>query len=189
MQTEQPTNKNETQRSWEIKDFRIISESWDKHRISDGSVLRARVFLTGVMLETSIVEIESKLRAGEKPRIGLNFRTKNIIEVEAPPELRGKPDMKQMSNAEMKDSIIQKDMPFTTIQQAWNVYEIEGGIILKLRMSPVSIRKTNKFEDRGMPIYNVESSIELSADVLEYLKAFKEKIKQEKESPTFKPVS
>ena len=51
-------------------------------------------------------------------------------------------------------------MDFKTVRQSWNIYELENGIKIKLRLSITSISKTNKFDGHGMPIYTIDSSIE-----------------------------
>lgn len=181
------TKNNINEKKWEVTDFKIIKESWDKHKLSDNSILKARVILAGVMLETKLEEIEAKVRAGEKPRLGLNFRTRNIFEIESPIALRGPPDTKQYSNEELKKSITDRDMDFKTFQQSWNVYELENGIGLKLRISIVSVNKTNKFDERGMPVYFIESSIELKADLPEQFKKLDQKT-IDPEELTFKPI-
>ena len=74
---------NINKKLWAVSDFKIISETWDKHKTKDGSLLKARVILTSVRLETSLNEIEARVRAGEKPKIGLTFRTKNNIQTKS----------------------------------------------------------------------------------------------------------
>lgn len=183
-----PVINNEI-KNWEITDFKIKSETWDKHKLADNSILRARVLLTGIMLETSIDECEAKLKAGQKPKFGLNFRTRTIFEIESPPELRGAPDKNIYSNDELRKAIIENDMDFSTIQQGWNVYEANGGIILKLRMSITAVHKTNKFEDRGMPVYFIESNVEMKTELPIKLVPPIKKMPTAKESLTFKPIT
>lgn len=180
---------NINKKLWAVSDFKIISETWDKHKTKDGSLLKARVILTSVRLETSLNEIEARVRAGEKPKIGLTFRTKNFFEIESPPELRGNPDTKQYSNEELRASITETDTDFNTIQQSWNSYELENGMTLKIRISIVQLNKTSKFDDRGMPVYFVESSVELKTELPDHLKELAQKIKKDAETLTFKPVS
>jgi hypothetical protein len=189
-QQEQTIGTNaKNQKLWAVSDFKIISETWDKHKIKDGSLLKARVILSSVMLETSLNEIEARVRAGEKPKIGLAFRTRNFFEIESPPELRGEPDTKQYSNEELRASTIETDMDFNTIQQSWNSYELENGITLKVRISIVQVNKTSKFDDRGIPVYFIESSVDLKTELPEHLKELSQKIKKDAESVTFKPVT
>lgn len=188
--TEIEEQKNEKEMR-EFVDFTIINEAWDLHKLSDKSILRARVLLTGVMLDGKIEEIESILKSSDKPLLGMTFRTKNVFEVEPPINLRGLPDNKQYSNEELRACITEKDIDFETIKQSWNIYELKNGIRLKLRMSIVTVHKTNKLDARGMPIYLMESSIELKTELPESLEKIlaEKKSKQAHESTTFKPIS
>lgn len=172
-------------------DFTIVNETWDSYTLEDGSVLRARAFLTGLMLDSKIDDIEALLRSQNKPKLGMTFRTKQIYEVEPPLELRATPDTKKYSNEELKACISVADIDFQTTKQSWNVYELKNGIKLKLRLSIVTISKTNKFDERGMPIYVIDSSIEIKTELPEVLKNIltEKKANIVKESPTFKPIS
>ena len=60
---------------------------------------------------------------------------------------------------------------------------------LKIRISIVQLNKTSKFDDRGMPVYFVESSVELKTELPDHLKELAQKIKKDAETLTFKPVS
>ena len=180
--------KKDVQNLWQVNDFKIINETWDKHILSDGTTLRARAILAGVMLEKSLDELEARIRVGEKPKLGLNFRTRNFFEIDSPSELRGQPEKKAYSNEELKKSITEKDIDFKTVQQAWNVYETTNGIILKLRISIVSVNKTSKFDERGMPVYFVESGIELKTEIPERLKKLSQNM-PDQGVLTFKPIT
>ena len=81
------------------------------------------------------------------------------------------------------------DMDFNTIQQSWNSYELENGITLKVRISIVQVNKTSKFDERGIPVYFIESSVDLKTELPEHLKELSQKIKKDAESVTFKPVT
>jgi len=156
--------------------FRIAKEDWSLYRIEDGSILRARVLLAGVLSDGNLEDIEKQIVAGQKPKLGLTFRSRNLFEIEPPPELRGTPDSKMYPIEELKKSIVDEEMDFETMKETWNLYELENGVILKMRISPVAISKTSKFESAGMPIYTVDSSMDVKAEMPEHLrKLLKEK--------------
>lgn len=145
----------------EFVDFKIIHEDWDLHKLEDNSLLRSRVFLTGVLLEKeSLSKLVEQMEAKEKPVLAMIFRTKHHFEVEPPISLRGLPDSKTYPVAELRSYIVDEDIDFKTTRQAWNIYELENGIKIKLRLSVTAVSRTNKFDSYGMPIYVIDSNIE-----------------------------
>jgi hypothetical protein len=156
--------------------FRTAKEEWGLYKIEDGSVLRAKVLLTGVLIEGNLDEMENQIKAGQKPKLGLTFRPSNLFAVESPPELRGTPDPTIYPIEELRGSIVKEDMDFETMKETWNLYELENGIVLKMRISPTAISKTNKFESAGMPLYTVDASIDVKVEMPEHIrKLLKEK--------------
>lgn len=155
--------------------FKIKKEGWNLYEIEDGTLLRARVLLTGVLIEDKLEEIVKQLEQKQKPKFGLNFRSRHIFVVESPPELRGKPNPKTYTPAELNSHIINEDMDFETLKEVWNTYELENGITLKTRLSAVTVNKTSKFESAGMPIYTVNLNIDFKVDFPENLQKLLEK--------------
>jgi hypothetical protein len=171
-------------------DFKVVSESWDLYKIDDGSVLRARPLLSGVMLDGIIEDIETQLKEQKEPKLGMTFRAKQMFEVEPPVELRGNPDRKKYSNQELRECISSPDMNFETTKQSWNIYELKNGLKIKLRLSVTAIAKTSKFDERGLPIYLIDFNMEIKSELPEPIKKIlaEKKAKTPVESPTFKPI-
>lgn len=142
-------------------DFKVRREGWNFYKIEDGTLLKARVILTGILSSNKLDEIVKKLRRKQKPRLGFQIQPRVILAVESPPKLRGKPDSRTYTPKELKSSIIGKDMDFETIKEVWNLYDGNSGIQIKTRLSVVSISKTDKFESVGMPLYTVDSNIDV----------------------------
>ena len=150
----------------EFADFKIIEEEWDLHKLHDGSLLRSRVILTGVLLhEKDLKKIIGKIEAGQEPLHGMTFRAKHFFEVEPLSSLRGSPDRKSYPISELRSCIVDEDIDFRTTRQSWNVYELENGIKIKLRLSVTSISRTSKFDSYGMPIYIIDSNIEGKTEI------------------------
>lgn len=150
--------------------FRIKRESWNLYRIEDGTLLRARALLTGVLIEGKLEEMVKQLKPGQKPKMGLKFRSRNIFTAESPAELRGKPDSKTYTTAELKSFIVDEDMDFETMREVWNLYELENGITLKVRLSVVTVNKTNKFESAGMPIYTIDLNTYIKVELPNHIR-------------------
>lgn len=161
--------------------FKIKREGWNLYKIEDRSLIKARVFLTGVLMEDKIEKIVEQFKPGQKPKSGLSIRSRHIFTTESPPELRGKPDPKKCTIAELNSNIVSEDMDFETMREVWNVYEVENGITLKARLSVLTVNKTSKFESAGMPIYTINSNIDIKMELPEKLrKKLEEKKKGEK---------
>lgn len=139
--------------------FKIKREDWNLYKIEDGSLLRGRVVLSGVLAE-DLEKIEKKIKMEQRPELKLKFRSDRIFAIEAPPELRGPPDFNIYTIEELRRFIINEDLDFETIKETWNLYELENGIILKLRLSPTTIRRTSKFDSGGMPIYLIDAVVD-----------------------------
>ena len=150
--------------------FEINKEGWNLYKIEDGTLLKARVLLLGILMENKLEEIVKQLKPDEKPKLELAFHSKQIFSVESPLELRGTPDSKTYTIAELRGFIVNKDVDFETIREVWNIYELENKITIKFKIAPVVVSKTNKFDRAGMPIYVVDSNIFSKTELPDHLR-------------------
>lgn len=148
--------------------FEVKREGWSLYKIEDGSLLRARVILSGFLMQSGHESIAEQIKQGKKPEITVNFRSRTLFAVESPPKLRGEPNPKPYTIKELKESIIDEDMDFETIKEVWNLYELENGITLKARLSVVAINKTDKFDNTGVPAYTVDSSVDVKVQLSDH---------------------
>jgi len=149
--------------------FKIKREDWNLYKIEDGSLLRGRVVLSGVLMKDS-EQIEENIEEKRKTKPKLIFRSDRIFAIEAPPELRGPPDFNRYTTDQLKSFIVEEDLDFETIKETWNVYELDNGIIFKLRLSPTTISRTSKFDSGGMPIYLIDATVEAKIKLPENIK-------------------
>jgi len=160
--------------------FKIKHEDWNLYRIEDGSLLRGRIVLSGVLVEGS-ENIKEKVKKNRKSELKLTFRSNRIFAIESPPESRGPPDFNRYTTKELRSFIVREDLDFETIKEIWNVYELENGIRLKLRLSPTSISRTSKFDSGGIPIYLIDAvmnaKIQLPEDMRKIIRKSIEKQK------------
>jgi hypothetical protein len=155
----------------EFADFKVIHENWDLHELNNNSLLRSRVILSGVLQDKEKIDkLIEQMKGEKKPVLAMAFRTRQHFEVEAPPSSRGLPDSKTYSIDELKSCIVDEDIDFKTTQQSWNIYELESGIRIKLRLSVTALSRTNKFDGFGMPIYIIDSNIEGKTELPKSLK-------------------
>jgi replication initiation and membrane attachment protein DnaB len=155
----------------DFADFKIVHEDWTLNKLADNSLLRSRVILSGVLIDKNLLsKIETHIKTGEKAIAGLSIKTRQVFEVEPPTSLRGLPDSKAYSNEELKSCIVEEDMDFETMHQGWNIYELKNGLKIKLRISIVAVHRTSKFDNRGMPVYMIDSNVEAKTELPERLR-------------------
>lgn len=149
--------------------FTIEKEDWNLYKVSDGSLVRARVLLAGFSMENKLEDMVKALKPGQKLGLRYAFHPRQVISVESPTELRGEPDSKTYTLAELRASIVVEDIDFDTVKEVWNLYKLENGMKVKLRITPTIISKTNKFDSGGMPIYVVDSNIGVKVEFPEHI--------------------
>jgi len=144
-------------------EFEIEKEEWDRYKLADGSLLKARFILTGILMDKTIDEIRSELKKlpDQMPKMGFGFRSQYVFVMEPPQNLRGTPDIRKYSVEELRNSIVKEDIDFETLKSTWDSYWLENGISLKCRLSPTVISRTSKFDEVGMPIYIIDSTIDV----------------------------
>lgn len=178
--------KKNTLSNGKFIDFTINREGWNKYRVSDGSIIRGRVILTSCLMGKSLEETVKQLKPEEELKLDLVFNPRTMFSVESPPNLRGIPDTKTYSQSELNESIIEKDMDFQTMQEIWNLYKLDNGVVLKFRLTLVAVHKTNKFEAGGMPVYTLNPSIDVKIDLPTHIQKILEK--KGKKNPKIKQL-
>lgn len=155
--------------------FEIEREGWNWYSIEDGTFLRGRVFLLNVRMEGKLDEMVNQLKPGQmlKLRLGLNVRHTYIVE--PPSELFGNSDSKTYTVAELKSSIVKEDMNFETRRELWNLYKLANGIVVKIRLSPTTVNKTDKFDSVGIPIYTIDGSVDVKFELPNHIRKMLDK--------------
>lgn len=143
---------------FEYVDFEIERENWNKYQLKDGAILKAKFILINVLAEKGFKEKIKKAKTEKEIDLGFMFQSSNVIGVEAPPNLIGEPSNTRYSPRELETSVVEDEIDFETISESWNSYKIKvnGEIYLKVRNSPIRIRRTSKFDSQGVPIYLVD---------------------------------
>jgi hypothetical protein len=155
--------------------FQIKREEWDLYKMEDGSLLKARLLLTSVLMEGKLDDLIKQIGQGQKPRLKISIASRNEYVIEPPHELRGEPDTKTYLPSELRAHILREDIDFVTVKASWNLYELENGIVLKMRLSPTRVDRTSKYEGGGMPVYLVDSSLEVKMELPPHIRALLEK--------------
>jgi hypothetical protein len=143
---------------FEYVDFEVERENWNKYRLKDGAILKTKFVLINVLAEKGFKEKIKRAKTEMGIGVGFTFQSSNVIGVEAPPNLIGNPTNVHYSPQELEKSVVEDEIDFETISESWNSYKlnVNGEIYMKVRNSPIRIRRTDKFDSRGVPIYLVD---------------------------------
>lgn len=121
--------------------FDVIKEDWNVYKLPDGTILK-----------TKIVLIKTVREINPAKNIGYNFNTQNHVAVFAPNDKKGAPTTKPLSPQELQLSATD-DMDFETMKEDWNVYQLEDGARIEIKLIVTRIGKTDKFDPMGSPIF------------------------------------
>jgi hypothetical protein len=150
--------------------FKIEREDWNEYRIADNTILKTRFVLLGVLMDKTIDEIRDVLKrlpTDQALKMGFGFRSQTLFSMESPPNRRGSPESKRYSVPELRDSVVEEDIDFETVKSTWNSYLLENGMRLKIRLSPTLVSRTSKFDDAGIPIYVIDSTLDIKVTMPE----------------------
>jgi len=129
-----------------LVEFRIKAEDWSIFELEDASILKAKNVLINIL--------------GKRAGKGFNasLQSQLVLGVYAPEELRGKPS-EPYTKEELVKSVVRDDVDIRKVlEQPWNEYELDNGLLLKIKTIPIHISRTNKYDKEGMPIYLVETT-------------------------------
>lgn len=141
---------------FEYVSFDVKKEPWNRYKLEDGAILKTKLVLINVIAEQGF---KQQIRVGKLEKgaqIRLIFQTNNIIGVEVSASMTGEPGKERYNHQVLESSVTQEDMDFETIQEGWNIYQLEGHALLKARSSPIRLRRTSKYDAQGIPIYMVD---------------------------------
>jgi hypothetical protein len=142
--------------------FEPVKEQWNRYKLSDGSILKSKFILISLLGDT---DFEQKLlKSTKESPVGVQLQSQNVVGVEAPENNRGAPDKKNYSIEELEASVIELDLDTETISETWNSYNVEGKISLKIKSSPIRVRKTDKFDNQGIPIYMYNFALDIKVN-------------------------
>jgi hypothetical protein len=139
-------------------DFKVIKEPWNTYRLEDKSTISAKLVLTNVIADGNLGESLRKAKTGKKRAgITLAIKTELVAAARIPKSLRG-PSSTPSEPEEGAPVLVKEDIDFDTISEKWNKYRLEHGVELRIKNTLVRVDKTNRHDDQGVPIYNVEGS-------------------------------
>jgi hypothetical protein len=137
-------------------DFEILSEPWNKYKLSDGSILFNRVIVVQIV-KTSSYDIYGK------PQYGIITNTVNSLR--ATESLRGAPSVPQPSPLQLGNSIIQDVTAIPADEEKSNVYKCSDSSTFKIKNTFASIKRTSFYDMLGEPVYIIHTQNVVSDDI------------------------
>lgn len=120
--------------------FETIDEPWNTYNLEDGSILRIRIILSGLLKEDGDV---------------FYLRTTNVFNVVPNVKYVGVPSPPLKSNEKLDNYIEADDLKILEKTDKWNEYNVPSeNITLSVRGELVSVSRTSRHDDRGIPIYS-----------------------------------
>lgn len=136
-------------------EFKIRNEDWSIFQLEDDTLLKVKLVLINVLGKRSGKGFEGKLQS------------QVVLGVFTPEDLRGTPS-EPYTKEELVKSIVREDVDVAkVIHQPWNEYELDNGLLIKIKTIPVHIARTNKYDPEGMPIYLVDTTSIIKGKTLE----------------------
>ncbi|MGI0056527.1 MAG: hypothetical protein ACREAK_04045 [Nitrosarchaeum sp.] len=140
-------------KDFEDLEFSVEQEEWNRYDLNDGATIKGRLLLTRIM------------RNPYNPQeMSFDFSLPVWV-VYAPVALRGEPDTRPPLELQDDHRRAPKyEVHVNNSHEPWNVYRIlKTGQKLKIKLTIQEVnRLTDKFDNHGMPSYNVPNGISVS---------------------------
>ena len=141
-------------------DFDTIAEPWNVYKLADGSTLRVKLVLTNVLFDGDFGEAIEKAKTSKMGEMKLNIaiQTSQAASVRIPKNLRGS-SSSPSGPEEGPPLLAQADIDFEIVSEKWNEYKLEHGVGLKIRHTLIRVDRAMKYDEQGIPRYNIEGSL------------------------------
>jgi len=133
----------------EVVDFKVLKEDWSNYRLADGTLLKARLVVT------KVVRTEQHDPTTGEPVYAFSNRTSMSTicrkDIKGPPSSLPTSLEMQASGAEVVD------FESADQREKWNVYSLEDGSELRVKLEITKVSRSKFFDATGDPIYFVDS--------------------------------
>lgn len=125
----------------EFLQFKIINEPWNEYKLEDGSTLRVKVVLTGIIKENE----------GE-----FSLQTTPVFSVIPNPKYVGSPTPPLKPGEKLESYIEAEDLQILEKTELWNEYELPTeNMKLSFKGEVVTVSRTSIRDVKGIPIYTI----------------------------------
>ncbi len=138
---------------FEELEFSVEQEEWNRYDLKDGVTIRGRLFLSRIIRNPYVPK-----------EMSFDFSIPVWV-VSAPVVLRGEPDTRSPAELQADHAKASKyEVHINNSHEPWNVYRIlKTGQKLKIKLTIQEINRfTDKFDQHGMPSYNVPNGVSIS---------------------------
>lgn len=119
--------------------FKVLNEPWNTYKLEDGSILRVKVVLVGLLKESGNT---------------FSIQTQNVIGVMPNLKYVGLPSPPLKPGEKLDSYIEAEDLKILEKTDLWNEYELPSeNATLKIKGVVVTVSRTSRHDERGMPIY------------------------------------
>ena len=143
--------------------FDVEKETWNKYKLQDGTLLKIKFILINILAPKGMDDVMKNAKEKGTVSLDLAIQSSNIMGVEAPPNLIGMPTSAVCSTQELQESIVESDIDFEAISESQNRYLLHFGDTdeaeLKIKISPIGVSRTSKFDQYGIPLYFVNFNV------------------------------
>lgn len=139
----------------EYIEFDTIRERWSKYKLEDGTIIKIKF--------VPIKFAREKIDDAGNPVYLANYT--NVVGSVPPSNLLGSPSSKKYGRQEIIDAIVEEDMRFETLEEDWNEYQLKDGSKLSVKAVVTKVDKTNLFDEKGEPLYNVSHQVLMKGSI------------------------
>jgi hypothetical protein len=139
-------------------DFEAVEEPWNLYDLKDGTRLKVKLVMITILKEPA------------SEGLGLGSTSKIVVGAMPPARLMGEPSQPGPPK-EQVPSVAEDDIGFTTVQEEWNSYRLENGIGLRVKNVLMRVARMNSFDPKGVPIYQINTTLIVQAKVPKELEA------------------
>ena len=125
-----------------IIEFKTKREDWNWYSLKDGTKIKVKPVLIAVVKSDSQVAVNMEKIFGVVP-----------LEGKLGPE-----DAHKYTIDELTKSVIEDDLEFSPEKEDWNIYELDDGSVLQVKLILAKIGKTDKYDSEGIPRYVFQST-------------------------------
>ncbi len=120
-------------------EFNVRNEPWNECKLEDGTTLRVKVVLTGVLKEDGTA---------------FSLQTNNVLGIVPNLKYVGLPSPPLKSGEKLESYVEAEDIEILEQTDLWNEYEIPSEhTLLRMKGAVVQVSRTSRRDERGIPIY------------------------------------
>ena len=130
-----------TEQTGELKfvEFKVLKEPWNEYKLEDGSTLRVKVVLIGVLKEDDTFSLQ----------------TNNVLGIIPNPKYLSLPSPPLKTDEKLETYIEAEDLKILNHTDHWNEYDLPSeSAKLSIKGVVVTVSRTSRHDEKGTPVYS-----------------------------------